>query len=80
MQAQPDSSPVVVRVIETPIESTTVADVLIGAFGLTGALLILALLLGLAFGGVLILVKRLRAPDHVEAGAESDAIHISPYS
>ena len=80
MQAQPESSPVVVRVIEMPAESTTVADVFVEAFGLTGALLLLALLLGLAFGGVLIFVKRLRAPDRVEAGAESDAIHISPYS
>lgn len=80
MQQQPGSSPVMVKVIETPAESTTVSDVLIGAFGLTGVLLILALLLGLVMGGVLIVVKRMRAPDRVEAGLESDAIHISPYS
>jgi hypothetical protein len=80
MQAQPGSSPVVVRVLETPTESTTVADVLIGAFGLIGVLLMLALVLGLLLGGVLIFVKRLRAPNKVEAGAESDAIHISPYA
>jgi hypothetical protein len=47
--------PVMVRVVvEQPIESTTVADVLIGAFGLTGALILSAIVLGAMFGGILI--------------------------
>ena len=55
------SSPIMVRVIEeAPVESTTVADVLIGAIGLTGLLIVVAVLCGLAFGAVLIGVKKMR--------------------
>ena len=52
---------------------------LVGAFGLTGAMLIVALLLGLLLGGVLIGVKHWRARNqpHHDPGAE---IHISPYA
>ena len=50
-----------VHVVQQPVESTTLSDVLIGAFGLTGALILVALLLGFALGGILIAVKHLRA-------------------
>ena len=68
-----------VHVVQQPVESTTLSDVLIGAFGLTGALLLVALVLGFALGGVLIVVKRLRDRNkpHERPGAE---IHISPYA
>jgi hypothetical protein len=73
------SQPIIVHVVEQPVESTTLSDVLVGAFGLTGALLILALVLGLVLGGVLIGFKHLRARNkpHQDPGAE---IHISPYA
>ena len=72
-------SPIMVRVVQTPVESTTLSDVLIGSFGLIGAMLIVALLLGLVLGGVLIGVKHLLARNkpHQDPGAE---IHISPYA
>jgi hypothetical protein len=71
--------PIMVRVIQEPVKSTSLSDVLIGSFGLTGALLIVALLLGLLLGGVLIAFKHLRARNkpHQDPGAE---IHISPYA
>ena len=49
--------PIIVHVIQPPTESTTVADVLIGAIGLTGMLVLVALLLGGVFGGILIGIK-----------------------
>ncbi len=69
-------NPIVVKVVQTPVESTTVADVLVGAIGLTGVLLLCALLLGGIFGGVLIGLKVLRARLHPESTSDSDAIHI----
>jgi hypothetical protein len=68
-------NPIVVRVIQQPVESTTVADVLIGAIGLTGMLVLVAVLLGGLFGGVLIGLKVLRRRLNVEP-AESDIIHL----
>ena len=70
--------PVMVRVVEQPIESTTVGDVLIGAFGLTGALIVSALLLGAALGGILIGIKKLRERYNLEPVPDSEALRITP--
>jgi hypothetical protein len=72
--------PIIVRVVEQPVESTGVADVLIGAFGLTGALVLTAVVLGAVLGGILIGIKLLRARYGPEPTGKPDAIHISPYS
>jgi hypothetical protein len=72
--------PIMVQVVERPVQSTTVADVLIGAFGLTGALILVAVLLGAVFGGILIGVKLLRAKYGPAPTGKPDAIHISPYA
>jgi hypothetical protein len=68
-------NPIVVRVVQQPVESTTVADVLVGAIGLTGVLVLVAVLLGGLFGAVLIGVKLLRRRLNVEP-PESDIIHL----
>ena len=68
--------PVMVRVVEQPVESTTVADVLIGAFGLTGALIVGALLLGGLFGALLIGVKKLRERYNLPP-SDSEALKIT---
>ena len=72
------SNPIIVRVVETPVESTTVADVLIGALGLTGVLLLAAALLGLALGGLLIGIKLLRARYNLEPVPDSEALRVTP--
>jgi hypothetical protein len=72
--------PIIVHVVEQPVQSTTVADVLIGAFGLTGALVVVAVLLGGVFGAILIGVKLLRAKYGPAPTGKPDAIHISPYA
>lgn len=68
--------PIIVHVIQPPTETTTVADVLIGAFGLTGLLVLVALLLGGAFGGVLIGIKILRRRMNIEPEPDAGIIHI----
>jgi len=69
-------NPIIVRVIQPPTESTTVSDVLIGAIGLTGMLVVVALLLGGLFGGILIGIKIFRRRMNIEPPPDSDIIHI----
>ena len=69
-------NPIIVQVVQQPVESTGLADVLIGAIGLTGALLLLAVLLGGAFGGLLIGIKMLRRRANLDPASDSDIIHI----
>ncbi len=66
-----------VRVIEQPAHSTSVADVLIGAIGLTGVLILVAVLLGAALGGILIGVKKLRARYDLESVPDSETFKIT---
>ena len=72
------AQPIVVRVVEPPMESTTIADVLVGALGLTGVLLLAALVLGGILGAVLIGVKRLRERYNLEPVPDSEALRVTP--
>jgi hypothetical protein len=72
--------PIVVRVLEEPVKSTGVADILVGALGLTGMMLLAALLLGAFLGAVLIGVKKLRAKYGVEPVPDSEALRVTPSS
>ena len=74
MMIQP--TPIIVHVVQPVTETTTVADVLIGAFGLTGLLVLLAVLLGGAFGGILIGIKILRRRMNIEPEPDAGIIHI----
>ena len=70
--------PIVVRVVEPPVETTTVADILVGALGLTGVMLLAALLLGAILGGILIGAKRLRERYNLEPIPDSEALRVTP--
>jgi hypothetical protein len=77
---QQGAQPIVVRVMPNePVEETTAADVLIGAIGLTGVLLLVALVLGAILGALLIGFKRLRAKLDMEPVPDSEALKISPF-
>jgi hypothetical protein len=78
MLFQPEA--MIVRVVEQPVQDTSVTDVIIGAIGLTGFLLLTAALLGLALGCALIGVKKLRARYGVEAEVDPDALRVTPHS
>ena len=74
------AQPIVVRVMEEPVESTGVADILIGALGLTGVMLLAALLLGAILGAILIGIKRVRAKYNLEPVPDSEALRVTPSS
>jgi hypothetical protein len=78
MLLQPE--PIIVRVVEQPVQDTSVADVIIRAIGLTGFLLITAALLGLVLGGILIGVKKLRARYELERQVDPDELRVTPHS
>ena len=69
-------TPIIVDVVQQSTESTTVADVLLGAIGLTGVLVVAAVLLGALLGAALIAVKIRRS----RADADPDTtLHITRY-
>jgi hypothetical protein len=72
----PDS--IIVRVVEEPVKSTTIVDVLIGSLGLVGVLLLAALVLGIILGGTLIGIKLFRARYDLEPIPDSEALRITP--
>ena len=74
------SNPIVVRVVEEPVETTGISDILIGALGLTGVMLLAALVLGAALGGILIAIKRVRAKYNLEPVPDSEAMRVTPSS
>jgi hypothetical protein len=76
MEMNIQQNPIIVHVVQQPVESTTIGDVLVGAIGLTGVLVLVALVLGAALGGVLIGMKLLRRRLNVEPASDSDIIHI----
>jgi hypothetical protein len=53
LRSQQSPAPIIVKIVETPRDPTGLADVLVGALGLTGALLLMALVLGIVAGGIL---------------------------
>lgn len=78
MLLQPD--PVIVRLVEQPVQESSVADVIIGAIGLTGLLLVTAAVLGLMLGAILIGVKKLRARYDFEDQPDVNALRVTPHS
>ena len=72
------ANPIIVQVVEKPVESTSVGDIIVGALGLTGVLLLSAILLGAVLGGLLIGIKLLRARYNLEPPPEADALRITP--
>jgi len=75
-QPQPQD-PIIVRLIEEPVRETTVVDVLVGAIGLTGVLLLVAVLLGAVFGGLFILYRKYAARRTPYDGRPGDVPHIT---
>jgi hypothetical protein len=72
----PDS--IIVKVIEEPVKSTTIVDVLVGSLGLVGALLLTAVVMGAVLGATLIGIKLFRARYNLEPVPDSEALRITP--
>ena len=54
---QAPRDPIIVKIYETPYDPTGLADVLLGALGLTGVLMLLGVVAAAAFAGVLYWVR-----------------------
>lgn len=72
--------PHIVTVVEQSVESTTVSDILVGALGLTGVMLLAAALLGALLGALLIGIKKFRARYNLEPAPDSEAMRVTPSS
>ena len=58
LQSQPER-PIIVDITEPPkSELATLSQVLLGSLGLTGVLALMAILLGIALGGLMFWIKR----------------------
>ncbi len=57
----PQVNPIVVRVVEAPTKETSVADILMGAVGLVGFVLVAAFAVGVLAGALFIVYRKLRA-------------------
>ncbi len=53
--------PVIVRIVETPKDPTGLTAVLLGALGLSGVIVLIALAAGFLFGALLFFARRSRA-------------------
>lgn len=72
----PDS--IIVKVVQEPVKSTTIVDVLVGSIGLVGALLLAAVVLGAILGATLIGIKLFRARYNLESVPDSESLRITP--
>jgi len=66
MQQDP-LTPLVYEIVESTTPQTTVADVVVGALGVVGAIGAIAFVLGVFFAGVLLLLRKWRGEDEVNA-------------
>jgi hypothetical protein len=63
VQSPSQPQPFIVTVVQTPTRQTTLKDVVVGSLGITGALLLLALVLGGILALVLYAWHRLHPPE-----------------
>jgi hypothetical protein len=52
------SQPVIVKIVETPSDPTGIADTIVGAIGLSGAITLIAALFGVLTAGLLFWLRR----------------------
>ena len=70
--------PIIVRVVQEPVKSTTIVDVLVGSIGLVAALVLAAVILGALLGGILIAIKMFRTRYNLEPVPDSESLRITP--
>jgi hypothetical protein len=66
---------IIARVVEEPAPGENLADVVIGAVGLSGALILLALMVGLLLGAALVGYRVLRRRDAL--GGDASELNLS---
>ncbi len=74
----PPASPIIVRVIGPPTDAVTLGDVILRALGLTGAMTLLAVVLGCVLAGVLIGLRAWRPVSATHGSSGDDlSLHLS---
>ena len=63
LAAQPRTDPIIVKIIEPPSDVSGLADVLLGALGLTGVIVVAAVLCGIVCAGLMYFVHSRQASD-----------------
>ena len=61
MQQPPPPPPIIVKIVELPHDPTGLADVLLGAIGVAGAITLIAVVCGVVFAGLLFWFRRSRS-------------------
>jgi hypothetical protein len=54
---QPSNEPIIVRIIDPPPDIAGLADVLLGALGITGVIAVGAVVVGVGFAGLLFWIR-----------------------
>lgn len=70
--------PIIVKLVEVPAKETSLSDVIFGALGLVGVLLVAAALLGAVLGGGLILYNRWRVRTGRDKGPDPNELRVTP--
>lgn len=63
LQGQPPSDPIIIKIIDPPTEIEGLGEVLLGALGVTGAIVVAALVCGIVMAGALFVLRRDRTSD-----------------
>lgn len=76
---QPDAvTPTIIEIVQEPARNLSMIDVAVAAFGLTGVIMVGALLAGLLAGAVIIWLRRRRPITTIEArGGQHDLFKVS---
>ena len=75
----PPTTPIIVRLAEEPLRGFGLGDVLLGALGVTGVMLLGALVLGLLLAGVFILYQKLKDRwSPAEAASQTQQLGLTP--
>jgi hypothetical protein len=76
---QPPSTPIIVKIVEAPVRGLGLGDVILNAVGLTGALAISAVALGLLFACIVIGLRRARSRRLTEdEAAQTQSLGLTP--
>jgi hypothetical protein len=76
---QPPLAPIIVRVVEAPVRGLGLGDVILNAVGLTGALAVAAVALGLILAGVVITYRRAQSQRITEEEAsQTQSLGLTP--
>jgi hypothetical protein len=62
-QPEPTSDPFMIKIVQPPSDIEGLGDVLLGALGITGVIVVAALVAGVLFAGAMFLFRRYRSSE-----------------